>query len=585
MGLSVDEWHILSICLFPCLSSLGITASIFISSANNRTVLAMGVMFSAGVLLSAALVHMLPHAAETLDLHFADDDHASHDDGGHVDDDHLRDDDHYDLFGHGAHDDDTGAHDDTDDHAGHDHRYLMRLLQHDSHDDAADPHAGHNHAFPWAQTLFSMAFIVLLCIEATMERFIDVYFAGKRGNFFHIEEEEELMYAQGFAADLEREKKERKDILDESQKAPSVKEEAARENNCDKLHDYGEKCDGHGHDHDHATSTSNDEAENGVKETNATEAPKMQDEEKTNETEAETEKTDTQPVAKPPGANDNIKMIYPDCKDCQMSIDAPLPDCKDCILTPAELGYAEPDVHHRHHHHNNLHKRNTGSAQGDNRSESARSDALPGGMFGQKAPRRNSGATNASGKSSVWAKSAARPSVVSFGVTPPVDEPDVQQTINPWVSILLTLVLSIHVVLEGLTIGSSQDVDTIRSTFVAVASHKVFASFSLGSSLVASGYWESNRNMFFILAGTFVAVDIVSIGIGMAISDLYDQNANIVGAVLQSLLGGSFLFVSTVELIPGELEKMRRHNLPLLPILMCLCLGFALMTMLSKWGV
>ena len=33
--------------------------------------------------------------------------------------------------------------------------------------------------------------------------------------------------------------------------------------------------------------------------------------------------------------------------------------------------------------------------------------------------------------------------MVSFGVVPPVNEPDVQQTINPWVSILLTPVLLI----------------------------------------------------------------------------------------------------------------------------------------------
>lgn len=631
MTLSADDWHIIAIFVFPLISFTGITASVFISAANNRTILAMGVMFSAGVLLSASLVHMLPHATEVLDIHFAgEDSHDSHDDP--VVDSHLYDDDHFDLFGHSAHDDDHA--DLVDDHSDHDHRRRLmmcnRLLQddHDGHDHGSeggsDAHAGHNHAFPWAQTIFSIAFIVLLCIEATMERFIDVYFAGKKGNFFHIEEDEELMYAQGFAADLEREKREREEIMNQTTKEP--KEEATTsKNEC--LHDYGEgpcPSSGHSHHHDHGHASSDHHhgkaeytsvatEENAEKGEKSSEAPKMQDEEKPilpaqnssikeddkiTDISADTEaassneegavpskdddveplKEDTQPP-RPPGSTVNIQMYYPDCKDCQLSVSAPQPDCKECMLTAEELGYGDPDLQQRHHHHNNLHRRNTGSAKSDTAS------SLPGHMFANRMQRRNSGASNVSGKSSVWAKTAGRPSVVSFGVTPPMDEPDVQQTINPWVSILLTLVLSIHVILEGLTIGSSQDVESIKKTFVAIAVHKVFAAFSLGNSLIASGYWESSRTMFFVLAFTFISVDIVSLGIGMALSDLFDQNANVAGGILQSLLGGSFMFVASIELIPGELEKMRRHGLPLLPILMCLCLGFALMTLLTKWGV
>ena len=147
MALTADEWHILSICIFPLISTLGIVASIFISSAKNRTFLAMGIMFSAGVLVSGSLVHMLPHASEVLDLHFAqeEDDHSDHSSsssssGGnsnnYLTDDHFA---------------TPGGDLDDDDHAGHNHR---RWLQHDDHDDH-DSHAGHNHAFPWAQTFFS----------------------------------------------------------------------------------------------------------------------------------------------------------------------------------------------------------------------------------------------------------------------------------------------------------------------------------------------------------------------------------------------------------------------------------------------
>ena len=517
MALTAEEWHILSICIFPLISIFGIVASIFISSANNRTFLAMGIMFSAGVLISGALVHMLPHATEVLDLHFSTED--DHDDHGSSSASNALTDDH---FGTG------GGGDLDDDHAGHDHRWL----QNDDHDDHGDSHAGHNHAFPWGQTLFSIAFLVLLMIEACLERFIDVYFSGKQGNFFHHNEEEEIMYAEGFAAE-------------------------------------------HAKQAELASQTEGVIAEEG-----APEAPKE----------------DLQKPASPPGPESDIKIPFPDCEDCQESKRIPVPDCIDCkMLTHQDLGYGDADKeikhkHHHHHHHHHSHAHDHGDddkTEKDavdgavlNRRTSAKSNKsneisdmgtrsaqqLPEGMFGggsqsSKARRRHSGASNVSGKSgrsngsrmsSVWAKTAGRPSVVSFAVAPPQEEElDQQQTINPWVSILLTLVLSIHVILEGLTIGSTQDVQTIKSTFIAVASHKGFASFSLGSSLVASGYWEGNRIMFFVLASIFVGVDILSIGIGMGLGNVFEQNGDLVGAILQSLLGGSFLFVATIELIPG----------------------------------
>ena len=549
MALTADEWHILSICIFPLISILGIVASIFLSSANNRTFLAMGIMFSAGVLISGALVHMLPHATEVLDLHFAtEDNHDDHGSSSSSANDLT--DDHFGSVG--------GELADDDDHAGHDHRWLQ---QHDSHDDGEgeDSHAGHNHAFPWGQTLFSIAFLVLLMIEAMLERFIDVYFSGKKGNFFHHNEEEEIMYAEGFAAEHAKREQERLE----------------KQEQCKSLSQAGTEA-------ERAELASNHQGARVPKE----EAP-------------EAHKEDLQQPAAPPGPESAIKIPFPDCEDCQESKRLPVPDCIDCkMLTHQDLGYGDADkeIKHKHHHHHHHHHSRTHDHDGDDDDEKTEKDSaaglvnrrasgksnksneisdmgtrsaqqLPAGMFvgsqGGRARRRHSGASTRSGKSgrsngsrmsSVWAKTAGRPSVVSFAVAPPQEEElDQQQTINPWVSILLTLVLSIHVVLEGLTIGSSQDVQTIKSTFIAVASHKGFASFSLGSSLVASGYWEGNRTMFFVLASIFVGVDILSIGIGMGLGDVFEQNGDLVGAILQSLLGGSFLFVATIELIPGTL--------------------------------
>ena len=165
-------------------------------------------------------------------------------------------------------------------------------------------------------------------------------------------------------------------------------------------------------------------------------------------------------------------------------------------------------------------------------------------------------------QSGAWTKTVPRLSVVSFVVSAPIclEEEEQVQTINPWVSILLTIVLSIHVILEGLTVGSSGAVNDMKTVFIAVVVHKVFAAFSLGSSLVASGYWtmskaEGGRIMFFVLAGVFISLDVIGIAVGMCLSEAFEDESNLVAGVLQALLGGSFLFVSIVELIPGEFER------------------------------
>lgn len=58
MALSANQWHILSICLFPVLNVIGITFAVLLADRKNKLVLSAGVLFSAGVLslLSGAFI-------------------------------------------------------------------------------------------------------------------------------------------------------------------------------------------------------------------------------------------------------------------------------------------------------------------------------------------------------------------------------------------------------------------------------------------------------------------------------------------------------------------------------------------------
>jgi zinc transporter ZupT len=191
--------------------------------------------------------------------------------------------------------------------------------------------------------------------------------------------------------------------------------------------------------------------------------------------------------------------------------------------------------------------------------------------------------------SSRWLVTAKHPSVIGFK-TEDVNEMimgqqdmDEKQTINPWVAILLLIVLSVHVLLEGLTIGSAQDLSALKSTFIAIVSHKLFGAFALGSSFVTAGYWQpENRKMFFVLSFIYAGMDVLGLGLGMALSSTFEEDS-FAFAILQAMLGGSFLFVSAVELIPGELEKMRVFKFPLSVVMLSLGSGYALMSLIGKW--
>jgi len=461
---NAQTWHILSLCLFPAINALGITASIFLSKSKTKLPLSMGVIFSAGVLLSAALVHMLPHAVANLEgfqLFASDEEHHEE----------------LEILNR------TDAVDNVVDHVDHYDDRLRKLEDEDHHGEAEEEHA---HPFPWAFTFFGIAFLVLLCVEASMERFIDTHFAGKQGNFFHSHDDHDG---------------ESHDHVDEEHGA-------------------------HSHD-DHKVVTTN-----------------------TDPTERSAEGS-MRTAGGPSGHDDaNHPGKEKDCLPCnvekirEMGIGSSVLE-EDEIQTDLESPFPS--------------------------SQSRRS------LY---TTRR---------RSSAWSKFAPRPSTVAYIVSAPKqqeEEDKTKQTINPWVSILLTLVLSIHVVLEGLTIGSSSDVNTIQTTFLAVVVHKGFAAFSLGSSLIASGYWGEmeggSKKMFFVLAGVYASVDVIALGTGMALGAAFEATGSFSG-ILQALLGGSFLFVSAVELIPGELEKMRNFNLPLVPLLGSLLSGFVLMTTLGMW--
>ena len=154
---------------------------------------------------------------------------------------------------------------------------------------------------------------------------------------------------------------------------------------------------------------------------------------------------------------------------------------------------------------------------------------------------------------------------------------------KPLSSILLTIALSIHSILEGIGIGTTNSISTLQTEFIAVLFHKGFTAFALGNQLISSGYWtdKRKRKYFFISIGTFIGVALLGICIGWAISNATSDG--LASAIFVGITSGSFIFVAALEIIPGEARIIKEERLSILPVVSCFIAGYILMSIVALW--
>lgn len=163
------------------------------------------------------------------------------------------------------------------------------------------------------------------------------------------------------------------------------------------------------------------------------------------------------------------------------------------------------------------------------------------------------------------------------------DHGQVMDADHPFSSLLLTIALSIHSIIEGLGIGATDDISSLESSFVAVAFHKGFTAFALANGLISNGFWsdKSKRKWFYLAVGTFITVALLGIGIGWAIST---TDSSLAVAILTGLTAGSFIYVAALEILPEESATIKRESLPILPVALFFITGYCLMALLAIWA-
>lgn len=156
------------------------------------------------------------------------------------------------------------------------------------------------------------------------------------------------------------------------------------------------------------------------------------------------------------------------------------------------------------------------------------------------------------------------------------------ESFDPIPAILLTVALGIHSFIEGIGIGNTPDISALESSFVAVLFHKGFTAFALAESLISSGFWEKGRRKwFFFSLGIFISIAIIGIGIGWAASPGAE---NATAATFVGITSGSFIFVAMHELIPEQMQRIDKENLPLTYPILSFWAGYGLMSMLALWA-
>ncbi|XP_021061240.1 zinc transporter ZIP3 [Mus pahari] len=145
---------------------------------------------------------------------------------------------------------------------------------------------------------------------------------------------------------------------------------------------------------------------------------------------------------------------------------------------------------------------------------------------------------------------------------------------------LLSLVfaLSAHSVFEGLALGLQEEGERVVSLFVGVAVHETLVAVALGISMARSAVPLRDAAK---LAVTVSAMIPVGIGLGLGIESARSVASSVASALLQGLAGGTFLFVTFLEILAKELEERSEQLLKVL----FLVLGYAVLAgmVFLKW--
>ncbi|KAK4838034.1 hypothetical protein QYF36_010479 [Acer negundo] len=154
------------------------------------------------------------------------------------------------------------------------------------------------------------------------------------------------------------------------------------------------------------------------------------------------------------------------------------------------------------------------------------------------------------------------------------------------ISQVLEMGILVHSVIIGISLGASENLDTIKPLLAALSFHQFFEGMGLGGC-ISQAKFES-RSMA-IMATFFSLTTPVGIAIGIGISSVYKENnstALIVEGTLNSASAGILIYMALVDLLAADFmdPRMQKNFRLQLGANISLLLGAGCMSVLAKWA-
>ncbi|KAL3523139.1 hypothetical protein ACH5RR_015973 [Cinchona calisaya] len=154
------------------------------------------------------------------------------------------------------------------------------------------------------------------------------------------------------------------------------------------------------------------------------------------------------------------------------------------------------------------------------------------------------------------------------------------------VSQVLEMGIVVHSVIIGISLGASESPKTIKPLIAALTFHQLFEGMGLGGCISQAKF---KARAITIMAVFFSLTTPIGVGIGLGISNIYDENSTtalIVGGIFNSASAGILVYMALVDLLAADfMNPQLQNNLRLqIGANFSLLLGSGCMSLLAKWA-
>ncbi|XP_021732014.1 zinc transporter 8-like [Chenopodium quinoa] len=144
----------------------------------------------------------------------------------------------------------------------------------------------------------------------------------------------------------------------------------------------------------------------------------------------------------------------------------------------------------------------------------------------------------------------------------------------------------VHSVIIGISLGTSESLDTIKPLMAALCFHQFFEGVGLGGCIVQAAFKSAST---LCMALFFSLTTPVGIAIGIGISNVYDESsptALIVQGLLDAVAAGILIYMALVDLLAQDFmnPKMQTNTRLFFGANLTLLLGAGFMAVLAIWA-